>query len=219
MLAMPSSDADARVAAVSAEAVHTVNNALGLLIGAESLFGRDGARASAGPQAEALGCVRAAEALLAHCADALNVLAIREEDLLAAAHPPAELLAGIDRLCAQIPLAVRWESVDLPARDLSVDGDMAQWLASCAVNFVRRGIGRNGELFASARAEGEAFVLRLWCVRPPGASLPRANLSTLALRSQHGLLAQAGIGIVLAEHESEMSVKLSFALLSEPDPE
>ena len=67
---------------IAAESVHAINNALGLLYGAEHLLGSAGAEAHAS-QVDALGCLGDAIRRLGSCADALNLLALRAADALA----------------------------------------------------------------------------------------------------------------------------------------
>lgn len=192
---------------VAGEAAHAINNALGVLFGAEYLLGRD----AGGAHAESLASLSDAAAKLQRCADALNLLAQRPADLriprrsAASAIPPL-----LERLCADARLPLRWrEAAPTLEVELAVDRELLRWLVSCALFSLGRGAPRDVEIHAGTRVARRSLELHLeargTAVASAGAP---SNLPALALHCQREALAQAGVRAVRRRDPSGQSVKL-----------
>lgn len=199
----------ADLAHVAGEAAHAINNALGVLFGAEYLMGLDAGAA----HAEALASLSDAAEKLKRCTDALNLIAQRASDLrIPRRSEAAEIPALLGRLCGDARLPLRWlEGTDPLEVPLAVDRELLRWLVSCALFSLGRGTPRDVEIHASVQQKRHVLELNL---EARGASVPAAdappNLPALALQFQREALAEAGVRVVRRRNATGQSVKLAF---------
>jgi len=194
---------------VASEAAHAINNALGVLFGAEYLIERE----AGGAHAEARSSLRDATAKLQRCTDALNLLAQRPADLCIPRTSPSPAIPDLlERLCGDAGLPLRWRerTVD-PQGELAVDRELLRWLVSCALFSLGRGAPRDVEIQATLRPARRALELQLEATGTAIASPEsRPNLPALALRGQRAALAEAGVRILRGGNGHAQSVRLTF---------
>ncbi len=201
----------ADLARVAGEAAHAINNALGVLFGAEDLLGRE----AGGAHAESLATLSDAAAKLQRCTDALNLLAQRAADLRFPRRSPAAAIPGLlGRYCYEARLPLRWrEAAPSPEGELAVDRELLRWLVSCALFSLGRGTPRSGEVVASLQLARGVLELHLEAKGAAAAAAGAApNLPALALWRQRGALASVGVRLHRRRTAAGQSVRLGLPM-------
>ncbi len=195
---------------VAGEAVHAINNALGVLFAAEYLLGRDAGSHSA----EALAALVESTTQLTRCTNALSLLSQRAADLRVPRRSAAsELPEILGRFCTDARLPLRWRTRPSAAGELAVDHELLRWLVSCALFSLGRGTSRDGAIAAALRAARGSLELSLEATGTAAAAVgARPNLPELALRGRRALLAAAGVRVSMRLTPTGRSVKLSLPL-------